>query len=51
MNTAEFNNRIADAKARIRIVRNSHIPASDKGFLIDKLKQIITAYQQLVEVS
>jgi len=51
MNTAELNNRIASAKAQIRTIRNSYIPASNKGFMITRLKQIITAYQQLVEVS
>ena len=51
MNTAELNNRIASAKAQIRTIRNSYIPASNKGFMIDKLKQIVEANNQLVEVS
>ena len=50
MNTAELNNRIANAKARIRTIRNSNIPASDKRFLIDNWRQLIETNKQLVEV-
>lgn len=45
-----FKNRIADTKVIIRIVKNSHIPAPEKRYQINVLKEIIEANRQLIGI-
>ena len=51
MNELEFTKkRIADMRARIRIIKNSNMPESNKSFLIDNWRQLVEANKQIVKL-